>query len=156
MGELQDACQTVTMCSWYSWTSVRMRRQFARPYSFACENHWVGKVTKFLQNPVDPNWRGAGTVSPPVFVVNFKGHLEVVQLLLEAGADKNAVSANGATAMMSAAQHGHLEVVRVLLGAGAEKNAATANRVTALMVAALDGHLEVVQLLLEALTSKQL
>jgi ankyrin repeat protein len=46
------------------------------------------------------------------------GHLEVVRLLLAAGADVNAKSSNGDTAMMVAAGKGHTEVVQVLLAKG--------------------------------------
>ena len=75
------------------------------------------------------------------------GHLEVVRLLLEAGADKNAADARGDNALITAALYGQLEVVRLLLEAGADKNAAMANGTTALMLAAENGHLEVVRLL---------
>ena len=42
------------------------------------------------------------------------GHLEAVRLLLEAGADKDATTTDGATALSIAADKGHLEVVRVI------------------------------------------
>ena len=41
-------------------------------------------------------------------------NLEVVRLLLEAGADKNVARVDGATALMLAAQNGNLEVVQLL------------------------------------------
>ena len=53
-----------------------------------------------------------------VFAHRFTVCLEVVRLLLEAGADKDAATTTyGATALMSAAEEGHLEVVRLLLEA---------------------------------------
>ena len=64
-----------------------------------------------------------------------RGHLEVVRLLLEAGADKDAATQPGATALMFVAKNGHLEVVRLLLEAGADKDAATEPGATALMFA---------------------
>ncbi|CAK9099458.1 unnamed protein product [Durusdinium trenchii] len=115
----------------------------------ACEDNRVAAVRRLLQKPLDPNGRGAETdpTPPPMFVAAERGHLEVVRLLLEAGANQNAARANGTTALKDAARNGHLEVVRLLLEAGADKNAAQVNGTTALMAAAEHGHLEVVRLL---------
>ncbi|KAJ1465229.1 ankyrin repeat-containing domain protein, partial [Baffinella frigidus] len=55
-----------------------------------------------------------------------KGHQEVVQALVDAGADKeapNKMRDDGATPLSVAAQNGHLPVVRALVDAGADKNA---------------------------------
>ena len=49
------------------------------------------------------------------------GHLEVVRLLLQAGANKDSTNRRtGATALMVAANSGQLEVVRLLLDARAD------------------------------------
>jgi hypothetical protein len=79
------------------------------------------------------------------------GHLDVVERLLAAKADVNAVPAesSGRTALQAAAQGGHLDVVGRLLAAKADVNADTArvsNR-TALQAAAERGHLDVVETL---------
>ena len=75
-------------------------------------------------------------------------HLEVVRLLLEAGADKDAAITNyGATALHVAAAEGHLEVVRLLLEAGADRVAATTGAETASSIAAQHGHWAVVHAL---------
>ena len=47
----------------------------------------------------------------------------MVHALLAKGADVNAKSSGGATALMLASQDGHLEVVNALLAKGAEVNA---------------------------------
>jgi hypothetical protein len=83
------------------------------------------------------------------------GYLEVVKILLDAGANVNAAAAagrEGRTALQAAAGGGHLEVVRMLLDAGAHVNAAAERREgrTALQAAAGGGHLEVVRMLLDA------
>ncbi|CRK21321.1 hypothetical protein BN1708_013067 [Verticillium longisporum] len=80
------------------------------------------------------------------------GHLHVVEKLLDAKADVNAVTAHwGETALQAASGGGHLHVVETLLAAKADVNAATAYRGrTALQAASEGGHLHVVELLLIA------
>ena len=56
----------------------------------------------------------------PLMVASGNGHVRVVQLLLEAGAQKEAVAADGSTPLMWAALEGRDSVVRLLLEAGAE------------------------------------
>lgn len=50
----------------------------------------------------------------------YNGHLPVVRLLLEAGADLHAATNDGETAVYAAALNGHLPVVQHLLESGAE------------------------------------
>jgi len=84
------------------------------------------------------------------------GKIEVVQMLLEAGADINAPAAagpyGGKTALQEAVTKEHIELVQLLLTAGADVNApATKNRSTgrtALQAAAETGKVELVQILL--------
>ncbi|KAH8586021.1 ankyrin repeat-containing domain protein [Bisporella sp. PMI_857] len=80
------------------------------------------------------------------------GHLEIVERLLIAKANVNAVAAynSGRTALQAAAGCGHLEVVERLLTAKANINAVAAKNSgrTALQAAAEGGHLEVVERLL--------
>jgi ankyrin repeat protein len=50
-----------------------------------------------------------------------RGHKEVVELLLESGADVNAKSNIGWTALMLAAFNGHKEIVEILKSYGARE-----------------------------------
>ena len=50
-------------------------------------------------------------VGTPWFIAPQQGHLEVVCLLSDAGADKDVAMQGGATPLFIASQNGHLEVV---------------------------------------------
>ena len=78
------------------------------------------------------------------------GHSEVVAQLLSAGADVQAATTDGATALISASLNGHSELVVQLLSAGADVHAANNDCDTPLMVASLSGHVKVVAQLLAA------
>lgn len=43
------------------------------------------------------------------------GRLDMVQLLLQSGADMNIQDEDGSTALMCAAEHHHIEIVKLLL-----------------------------------------
>lgn len=43
------------------------------------------------------------------------GRLDMVKMLLEAGADPNIQDGDGSTALMCAAEHGHLEIVKHII-----------------------------------------
>jgi ankyrin repeat protein len=77
-----------------------------------------------------------------------EGHLDIVRALLAEGADVNAKTNDGTTALLLASRNGHLDVVQVVLAKGAEVNAKDNKGVTALMGASVAGHLEIVQALL--------
>ena len=80
-----------------------------------------------LQLPQDPDLMGAGP-RPPLSTASGAGHVEVVRLLLEAGASGNLAGNDGFTALTSASVQGHVEIVQLLLEAGAEKESAGQQR----------------------------
>ena len=67
------------------------------------------------------------------------GRLEVVQALLDKGANVNAKTEKGTTALMMASSTGQTDVVQMLLENGANVNAKTSYSLTALMRAAEGG-----------------
>lgn len=78
-----------------------------------------------------------------------KGHLEIVRLLIDKGADLNTVHPGGCTALMLACQGGYLEVASLVIEKGAKIDAVTKNEgMTALMFASHMGHTPLVRLLL--------
>ncbi len=79
-----------------------------------------------------------------------KGDLVAIERLLAAGADVNAATKYGATALIFAADRGHLEVAKKLIAAGANVNVKDKfYQATPLGWAAGSGHGEIVRLLLK-------
>ena len=87
----------------------------------------------------------------PLALACLNGNLAIVEALLAAGADPNAVQTHsGETALMTAARTGAAPVVRALLDKGADVNAKEPTRgQTALMLAASEQHPEVIRLLIQ-------
>ena len=88
----------------------------------------------------------------PLILAARVGYLEVVRLLVEAGADtSNATADFGKTAAThSAAQSGHVEVARLLIENRMDIDKGTTCGETPLYLAAQNGHVDVVGLLLAA------
>ena len=62
--------------------------------------------------------------STPLDSAAYDGNIDVVRLLLERGANIEAVRRDGSTALYTASRRGHLHVARLLLGKGANIEAA--------------------------------
>ena len=92
----------------------------------------------------------ADRFGPPLLHAAARGHVAIIEILVEAGADPNATSNEGATALHRASYRGDREAVAMLLAAGADPNRANhAAGLTPLHGAALGGHVECLRLLLE-------
>jgi hypothetical protein len=83
------------------------------------------------------------------------GHIEVVRLLVEAGADKDNATTIGWTPLSVACEEGHIEVVGLLVEAGADKERARTDGSTPLLIACEKSHIEVARLLVEAGADKE-
>ena len=77
-------------------------------------------------------------------------HREVVETLLAAGADVDATSKDGKTALIRASTFGHRDVVQALLNARANIDAESTDGKTTLSVANLSGHRDTEKLLSNA------
>ncbi len=82
---------------------------------------------------------------------SYRGHDQVMQMLLDKGADINAQGGEYGNALQAASYGGHDQVVQMLLDKGADINAAAtgSDGRTALQAAAEGGHLAVVERLLQ-------
>jgi ankyrin repeat protein len=86
----------------------------------------------------------------PLFMAAQTNRLEVVKLLIAAGADVNMVRVDGKFPFHIAAQNGHADVVELLIAAGANVHATLTSGATALSLDLAKGHAEVVQKLMAA------
>lgn len=81
-------------------------------------------------------------------IASSAGHLEIVKVLLAAGADVNMTNDNGQSPLHYAASRNREDIAKCLLEAGAHVNAADKLGNTSLHRAASRGHLSMVQSLL--------
>lgn len=75
------------------------------------------------------------------------GNLEIAKMLLEQGADVNAVQSGGFTPLHAAAHNGQAEMVELLLSCGASRDMVTDDGRQAADFAAEEGHSEVMEIL---------
>jgi ankyrin repeat protein len=87
--------------------------------------------------------------STPLIYAAKYGHLDVVRVLLDGGAEVDRADSIRSTALHHAAFRGHLEVCRELLERGATVDPVNSWKDTPLHCAARGGHLSVVKLLVE-------
>lgn len=99
---------------------------------------------------VDVNWQEDSGGRSALYWAAANGHLSVLLVLLEHGADPNiARTMDGVTPMLQAAQGGHVDVVTVLLEKNADPNQAmTKGGATPMYMAAYFGYVDVVTVLL--------
>merc|ERR1719166_293066 len=72
-------------------------------------------VVKKLFSIADLNLRASQHGQTALMLAVSHGRLDMVELLLEAGADVNIRDEDGSTALMCAAEHGHMEIVKLLM-----------------------------------------
>ena len=93
--------------------------------------------------------KGADLDALSLLVAAESGHRQVVELLLDKGANV-AANPGGESALHKATKNGHNGIVQVLLRGGADLEAKNIDGSTALILAAANGHGEVIRTLLNA------
>ncbi|EEH40376.1 hypothetical protein PAAG_02431 [Paracoccidioides lutzii Pb01] len=148
--------------------NARVHRDLDTPLQLASRRKRVELVRLFLDHGADVNalaaigvptldhWGEGPNELPPRSALQAAvehGHLELIEMLLAAGADVNGQLSPdaGATALQLAAAKGYLGIAKQLLERGAQIDAARAGTKgrTALEAAAEHGRLDMVQFLLE-------
>jgi len=114
--------------------------QFGKEYEFqmAIIDGPVEKVKKMLEEGFDPNKTRPGTPVTYLMTAANQGNTEIVQLLLDYGADPTVKLLDGSTALTFAASQGELETVKLLLNVDPAPIAEQLNQ--ALLASAGDGH----------------
>ncbi len=96
-----------------------------------------------------PGWATAQSLNEELWEATRKGEVETVKALLAQGAEINAKTRHGATALFYAADRGNVEMIKVLIEHGAELNLKdTFYTATAISWAAYNNRVEAVQLML--------
>lgn len=88
--------------------------------------------------------------STPFMEACMNGNIDLVEMLLKAGADINKTNASGCSALMWACGAGNLKTVELLLASGADVNITDKYGNTALVWACDEGYREIAELLLKA------
>jgi ankyrin repeat protein len=107
------------------------------------------EVMNLVNRGVDVNATGGGTLDfSPLMWAAEEGNVEMMNVLLDNGANPNLINRRGMCALLLAAKNGHIDAVKLLLNRGASVQCETQG-VTPLHAAAAYGHTEAVRLLLE-------
>lgn len=111
----------------------------------------TGQISIILATNVKAVHEYSGDGFTALHIASYFGNLEVVELLLENGADVNKTAMNGSelSALQSAVSRGHKNVVSILLEYGANPNSKMVGGFTPLMSAAALGFEDTVDLLLK-------
>ncbi|KAJ6530029.1 ankyrin repeat-containing domain protein, partial [Mycena vulgaris] len=96
-----------------------------------------------------PKYRSA-SYDPALHSASSQGHGDIVRLLIEKGADTNALGGEYGTALQGASYYEHRAVVELLINHGAEVNTCSGKYGTALQAASAAGYEGTVRLLIES------
>lgn len=128
----------------------------ATPLVIACR-HGHYKIVDYLLTNCHANVEQVGSVifdgetiedAPPLWCAAAAGHIQIVKLLVNRGADVNSTTRTNSTPLRAACFDGHFEIVKYLVNNGADFEVANRHGHTCLMIACYKGHYRIAQYLL--------
>ena len=110
----------------------------------------IEKVLSLLAQGFDPNYTfEENDNETPLHAASSNGHLLIVHLLIQAGANPNVLNKNISTPLMQAIEHKHNSVVKYLISVGASLDIRGDDGMTSLHIATKSGNIEAVHYMLE-------
>ena len=150
----------LAVCVWMHNPEVPVRRQIKRnpapspshgmPLHYA--SFWgLHSIIGFLviEHAQNVHFRGSTDDSTPLHVASKCGHVKAASMLIEHGANLEALNSYKQTPLYLAVVEGHVEVVRMLIGHGADVASMGSYENTPLHAASWKGHVEVARMLIE-------
>ena len=108
----------------------------------------IQKMRIFLKAGADINAKIYADQDTTLMWAAYDGKTEIVEFLLENGANPNIQNSYEETALMMASEENFIKIVNLLLKSGADVNCQNGNGNTALTIAAKEGNIEIVKILL--------
>lgn len=121
------------------------------PLMLAATAGHAGVADILLSHGVDIEAQSERTKDTALSLACSSGRFEVVELLLNRGANKEHRNVSDYTPLSLAASGGYVNIIKLLLSNGAEINSRTGSKlgISPLMLAAMNGHASTVKLLLD-------
>ena len=110
----------------------------------------INQLQKYIDDGADVNFQEDDEQNTALHVASTNGHLNIVNALINAGANVNLTNSDNETPLFIAVANDHLDIVNILIRTNANVNIRDVQGETPLSTAALLGELEVVKILLEA------
>jgi ankyrin repeat protein len=132
----------------FVWSSIAGAFSFSDPLVDAADSGDKERLLKLLQDGKSPDSTADFGVTALMRAV-YKGHAEIVKILIESGAYVNAADIGGETSLHLAAKKGDVNMVKTLLDYNAYIDVVDKENWTPLMRAVLSENKEVVDILIE-------